>query len=276
MPVLRVVLPLPSGFRGRSMLRTSRFRWLSVTVSAALLVGTGAVWGQIDTIFASVPLAYRADYERMLGDPDNVELIYALALRFEEGGRYDEAARLYERVAVIYPHPSALLRLALLAERTGQTGAALAYLDRVPLGTLSPTEERAARLLREEAEEASRQHRLDGSVQAGLRYNTNASAAPYEIDPIPPSAVSASDREPDFSFFLNLAAVHSYDPLRQNAMTFDSALVLTAEKQFDLDEFDALYVLARTGPTFRLDPGRDRGVLHIYGLLQGYMIGGEP
>jgi tetratricopeptide (TPR) repeat protein len=256
--------------------------WLYGLLSAGVCALAGFIAAaeparaQADVVLGAVPAAYRADYARTLDNPGDLALIYRLALRMEQDGLYAEAARLYERGLLVEEDATARLRLAVLAERLGNPAAALAHLDRIPPGALSPDEQRAARLLRDEAEDARRRHRLDGVVVAGLRYNTNAAAAPYEIDPLQSPLLEAGDeREPGYSLFADFALSHRFDPQLQSALTYDTELLVSAEKQFEFDEFDGFYALATTGPSVPLDPGRDRMVLRPFLLGELYVIGGD-
>lgn len=260
------------------MLRAMRAGCVRVFVAGA--IGAGALFcasAQAQTPAASssqsLQQQYDAAFAAMLADPANLDKTFAYAALAAQVGDLEGAVSALERMLLIDPNlPRVQLELGVLYYRLGSYGAARSYLESALQAPNMPPEvrERAERFMAEIAKQRS-PSKFSGTVLAGIRYQSNANAAPtggVKVGGIDADLDSNSTGQSDWNVFVAANAQHIYDFGTQYGETWETRGTAYAAKQFELSEVDAAIVTLSSGPRLPILPTEIKGLsLRVAGAL---------
>jgi len=230
---------------------------------------------------ASVPPAYRTEYDNLLSDPANLERIYALARRAEldaressEAAQYRLAMRLYERMLLIDPTLTQVrLRLGEIHFRLGEYVAARSYFEDALTDPALPLEIRAnTQRFLAEIDRRLAPMRFEGRAVAGVRYQSN----PTLDDDDYPFFLFTTPQGDDFDIFASVGLTHTYDPGWQQGHTLVTTLDAATQRYFKLDEIDSSSLRLGFGPQLKLGAlGLGDTSLRPYLLLSTERLAGD-
>jgi hypothetical protein len=211
---------------------------------------------------AQDPAALEAAYERlfaeMLRDPTNLDIMFRYADVATKLENYEAAIGALERMLLINPNlPRVKLELGVLYYRLGSYPIARRYFQGAVAGDNVPPEVRAkvdtflARIA-----DAESPHSLTAWVTLGLRYQSNANAAPADdqVKALGFDATldDASLEDDDVNLFGQVRVRHAYDLDEAGRTYWETNFQVYYAKQFELDELDLGYLELTTGPSFVL------------------------
>ncbi len=158
---------------------------LAVTFFVCAAAGGGAVAQQLPTSTGAASVEQleerrQALFEKMLAAPANLDVAFEYAAVSVRLGDYEAAITALERMLLFAPGLARVrLELGVLYYRLESYDVARAYLERAVSGEDVPGEvrERVEAYLSEIEKRQSR-HGFSGGLFAGVRYQTNANAAP--------------------------------------------------------------------------------------------------
>jgi hypothetical protein len=202
---------------------------------------------------------YDAAFAAMMADLGNPELSFQFAKAAVEAGDIRGAIAALERVLLLNPDlPNIKAELGYLYFRAGAPETAETYLAEARAsGQVPPDVEARLAELEAEAQAARSRHRLDGSLFAGGRYETNASSGPGGdvrfFDPFTQGFADArtDDEEDDFSAIGSLRLTHRYDFGTQAGDDLETDLLLYGTEHADVHEEDVRLVDLTVGPNLR-------------------------
>lgn len=252
---------MPSRFNAKSCL---------VGLMAAILSLAAAVGVQAQTPAAApasqpagdpeLQRQYRAAFDAMLADPGNLDKTFRfaqLAIRIND---LEGAVGALERMLVINPNlPRIRLELGVLYYRLGSFEAARAYLQSALASRDLPPEVRSrAEQVLAEIDKQRNPSRFFGSVMSGMRYQTNANAAPgggvVKVGGIDSQLGPSGTAQKDWNVFGLAAINHTYDLGTQEGDFIDSRLVLYGARQFKASDVNLVYSSISSGPRMRFLP----------------------
>ena len=242
-------------------------------------------------LLETVPKAVQSEYEQLLQDPGDLSRIYLLAKKAEEaalaGGEEASqlarlALRLYKRMLMINPKLGDIrLRLGELNFWLGRYATARAYLVRViDDPKLTPAARAHVEAYLDEIDQRLSRHRIDGSLLAGLRHQSNAnSAPPYEFVWDADDQFTLEDKKQprsDQNLFASLDLVHSYDLLLQGGETIETQVSAYGAKQFEQNEVSTLSLDISSGVRIPLKFRGSAGTsIRPHALVRTIVFGGE-
>lgn len=235
--------------------------WPAVALAMAMLtVGPGEPQAQGSAQATQEELEAERDrlFEAILKDPSNLDLLYSyaqVAIALED---YDAAIASYERMLIFNPNlPRIHLELGVLYFRTGANGVARYHLELAKADASAPPEVKAkVDEYLAQIDESGNAHDFDGSIFAGLRYQTNANAGPpdgtrVQIGVLPGLAeLDEGTEEDDFNAIVSGTLNHSWDFGNQTYDSWDTNLFYYGALQFELDELNLATTELKTGPQF--------------------------
>ena len=209
-------------------------------------------------------------FQRLLEDPSNRDA----NLRFVEValqlGDTEAAIGALERLLFYAPDDPALnYQLGVLYAEIGSYPVAQSYFDAVVELAAAPAELRAEASARAaEAERRGRPSPWSLYAHAGMRYQTNANAAPD--DEITAGAETAT---PDWNSFV-LTHLSLVQPIGEHA--FEATLTGYYANQFEIERLDLGLAELNAGPRLALWSG-DQGKVSVrgYGIASGLLLGEE-
>jgi hypothetical protein len=200
---------------------------------------------------------YRALFQRMYNNPQDMETTFKFAEVATRLGDYEAAIGALERVLLYNPNLARVkVELAALYQRIGGTQVAESYIDQA-LTTPGVTEDvrvAAQQLLTTGPVSAEGPNKFTVFLNAGLRYQSNASAGPTSNSIRSFGDVTSLDRrfaaQPDWNSFVlaNLGYSHDMGP----GIAFETTFFGYYAKQFDLSLFDTGLVEVLAGPRFTI------------------------
>lgn len=274
------------------MLRVHARLWVGIALSLALVPAAQAqnidatsrqnVVGSGTADRAGIESRRQQLFQRMLGDPSNLDLAFEYAALSEQVGDLEAAISTLERMLVFAPGlPRLQFELGVLYYRLGSWSTAKSYFTTVMEQPIVPDDVRnsiGAYMAQIETREQGSQS--FGEVGVGLRYQTNANAGPdspfveiggieFELDP---GALGAAD-------------TNGYVTAR-----FRNSMDLAGQgDRFDIDvsAYGALYrnetqlntgiIDVKFGPNYNLAAiGIDNARLALRGNLSAAILSGNP
>lgn len=209
---------------------------------------------------------YRASFAAMMAEPSNLDKAFAFASAAIQVGEFEGAVAALERMLIINPNlPRVRLELGVLYYRLGSFEVARTYLAGALEAKDMPAEvrQRAERVLAE-IDRQRNPSKFTGSVMGGMRFQTNANAAPSRgevrvggIDALLTNQFQASS---DFNVFLAGNLLHLYDLGAQSGDAIDTRVAFYGARQFERVDVDLLYASLSTGPRLAIAPGSIDGL----------------
>lgn len=275
--------------RCRGRVRRTRRALAVVLLAAGVLAGAGEPGAQesaqgqgVPETVATAALEARRDalFARMLEDPADLDAAFEHAMISVELGDYEGAIASLERMLVFAPSlPRVQLELGVLYFRIGATDTARDYLEAAIAGENVPPAVRdrvntfLARIDRQE-----RRLRVEGSIQGGVRYQSNANAAPeddiLDINGRRVRLNRDARAQADGNVF-GLANVHLRYDLRNQGDLIEADILTYNAWYFDLGRLDTNLIEGTLGPSFDLGRfGLDGVRIGPYGLAGAVGLGG--
>ncbi len=227
---------------------------------------------------AELQRLYDAAFADMLADPGDLDKSFRFAGLAVRVGDLEGAVVALERMLLINANlPRVRLELGVLYYRLGSYEAARNYLVTALEAPSMPPEvrERAQRFLAQ-IEKQQSPSRLFGTVLAGLRWQSNANAAPtgnVRVGGFEAELDDNSVAESDFNAFVAAQAVHLWDFGWQGGDHLDTRLNLYVARQFKREDVNATVAVASIGPRFVLLPESVSGLsLRIAGAVDFVML----
>ncbi|HLB78960.1 MAG TPA: tetratricopeptide repeat protein [Dongiaceae bacterium] len=244
--------------------------WAQLAACAAFFLAVAAPAARAQEPAAQTPEreALRAELDvllqQLLRDPANLDLLFRYADAAIRLGDYEAAISAYERMLLYNPDlPRVRLELGDLYFRLGAYDVARLYLERAIEGKDVPeaVRQRVAVFL-EEIDRRSSPHQVAGSVFAGARYQTNATAGPssdqIRLEGLDVTLGGDAREKDDVNGFVSATAVHSYDlgaqarhALETRGIAYGSLYATEDQLNLGLLEVDTgprLFILPQASP----------------------------
>jgi tetratricopeptide (TPR) repeat protein len=240
-----------------------RRAWRGVAVALLIAmapVGNLVAQGAARDGDSALKSAYDAAFTRMLREPANLDVIFDFARLAAQLGDMEGAIGAYERMLIYNPNlPTVRFELGRLYYLLGS----YAFADNYFRGALEsdvPPEVRAE-IERFRAEIAKRQsvNRVFGSFGGGVKYQSNANAAPAAVRVFGINTVldPGFQRRQDGSVYISGDLVHVYDFQSQSGVTLETAATMYAAQQITVKKFSLAVLEITPGVRVPLldDPG---------------------
>ncbi|MGO8867589.1 MAG: tetratricopeptide repeat protein [Alphaproteobacteria bacterium] len=200
---------------------------------------------------------YDALFQQLLKDPTNIDLTFRFAHVATRLGNYESAVSALERLLLYDPNfPDVKLELAEIYYHMGSYEMAKAYLDQAKKQEPNPSPEVAQRekTLADGIASGGAPSKWTASALVGLRYQTNANAAPAGaqiiVGGVPSTLSSVFKRVPDWNFFFDGNAQNNYDLGPKTKAKIETNALVYYSKQFDQGTLDSAAVEVNSGPRF--------------------------
>jgi hypothetical protein len=227
---------------------------------------------------AELKRLYDEAFAAMLNDPGNLDKSFRFAGLAVRAGDLEGAVGALERMLLINSNlPRVRLELGVLYFRLGSYEAARSYLVSALETPNMPAEvrERAQKFLAEIDKQKS-PTRFSGTLLAGMRWQSNANAAPtgnVRVGGFDAELDDNSTAAPDWNAFVAAQFVHLWDFGWQSGDHLDSRANLYVARQFERDDVNASVAVASIGPRFVLLPESVQGLsLRIAGAVDFVML----
>jgi tetratricopeptide (TPR) repeat protein len=258
---------------------------LAVTFFVCAAVG-GAVAQQLPTSTGAASVEQleerrQALFEKMLAAPANLDVAFEYAAVSVRLGDYEAAITALERMLLFAPGLARVrLELGVLYYRLESYDVARAYLERAVSGEDVPGEvrERVDAYLSEIEKRQSR-HGFSGGLFAGVRYQTNANAAPESRD-VTIGGLAFQLREQDtgqadYNGFISASLRYAYDLQRQgDEIVIDVSAY--GSRYREQDRVDTEFIQIAAGPKQDFTKyGYKGGSLRPYALANIVRLGGD-
>lgn len=197
-------------------------------------------------------------FAAMLADPSNLDIAFEYAAISVQLGDIETAISTLERMLIFAPGLARVqLELGVLYHRLGADEVARSYFDAaLSAPDVPPEVVERVRLYQAAIDEGQDLTAYTGSVTAGIRYQSNANAAPearelslngtsFLLDP-------EATADPDFNVFLAANLHLAYD-LQNQGDLFEVDVATYGAGYFDHDELNLLFGEVRFGPSFNLE-----------------------
>lgn len=274
------------------MLRVHARLWVCIALSLALVPAAQAqnvdatsrqnVVGSGTADRASIESRRQQLFQRMLGDPSNLELAFEYAALSEQVGDLEAAISTLERMLVFAPGlPRLQFELGVLYYRLGSWSTAKSYFTTVMQQPIVPDDVRnsiGAYMAQIETREQGT--RSFGEVGIGLRYQTNANAGPdspfvdiggieFELDP---GALGAADTNGYVT-----ARFHNSMDLAGQGDRFDIDVSAYGALYRNEDQLNTGVIDLKFGPNYNLAAiGIDNARLALHGNISAAILSGDP
>lgn len=202
---------------------------------------------------ASLRAAYNEAFKAMIADPGNLDKTFRFAELASAIGDLEGAVSALERMLLLNPNlPRVRLELGVLYYRLGSFAAARSYITRAleSPDLPPPVRERAEKVLGL-IDKAASPSRLSGFAYAGMRYQSNANAAPtgdIKVGGINAHLDDNSTATKDWNVFALAAARHLYDLGTQYGDAIDTQVVVYGARQFKRSDVNLAYASITSGP----------------------------
>jgi hypothetical protein len=258
---------------------------LASAILGAALVASAGAWAQpvlAPPVLAAAPAdEYDVLFQRMLKEPQNLDITFRFAELAGQRGDYEAAIGALERMLFYNRElPRVKAELGALYFRLGSYEMARNYFLQVIATPGVPGDVRA-KVDGFLAEIARRESPVQTSVFVwmGARYQTNANAGPDSalVRVLGQDAVLAGQftKQPDWNSFIMAVAGFSYDLGNQRGDTIEAGIVGYYSKQFIAEQFDLGVFEVQVGPRFAILPERISGAsLKVYGIANTVLLGG--
>jgi len=197
-------------------------------MSAALL--SCAVLGVPGATPAAAETASEAAFAEVLKDPGNLDKNLAYATALVKEGDVEGAIAVLERLVLIYPDRAELhLSLGQLYRRVhSDAAAAQAFNDAIAAPVTTPAIKAEAEAARDQAVARTARSQFNGSLYAGMQYQTNANAGAdshlVRSDGVLVKRGESEQPDDDISGVMGFNLNHRYDFGRQNGLALESRL----------------------------------------------------
>lgn len=208
---------------------------------------------------------YDQAFAEMLADPGNLDKSFRFAGLAVRVGDLEGAVAALERMLLVNSNlPRVRLELGVLYFRLGSYEAAREYLKTALETPNMPPEvrERAEKVLAQ-IDKQKAPTRLTGTLLAGLRWQSNANAAPtgeVRVGGFEAELDDNSTAAPDWNAFVAAQFVHLWDFGWQSGDHLDTRVNLYSARQFKRTEVNASVAVASIGPRFVLLPETVEGL----------------
>ncbi len=198
-------------------------------------------------------------FDRMLSDPQDLDLMFAYAALSARLEDYEAAIATLERMLIFNADlPRVRLELGALYFRIGAYSVSKRYFDSVAGQSDVPDEvRRRIGGYLERIDQRQRRHRFSGRVEVAGIADTNANLGPEDADILLlglPSRLDGNDVEDgDVGGRLRLELVHTYDLGRTNNDVWRSEGSYLGRRYVEEDEGNLDSVFIRTGPELSLN-----------------------
>lgn len=218
----------------------------------------------------------------MLADPSNLDVAFEYAALSARVGDLEGAVATLERMLIFAPGlPRLQLELGVLYYRLGAYEVANNYFEQAVAGPDVPQEViDRVQAFRTGIDRASEPTRLSGTVAAGVRYQSNANAAPetrditlFDLDfQLDEDALAA----PDVNGFIAGTARISHD-LESQGDRLEINIATYGALYEDRTELNAALGEMTIGPVFNMERfSIDDTTLAIYGIAGGVVLDEDP
>ena len=221
--------------------------------------------------------AYDAAFDAMQADPGNSDKALAYA---QAAIKYDDlegAVGALERLLIIDPNlPRVRLELGVLYYKLQSYALAHSYLDKVlEARDLPPDVSSQAKKYISEIDAQSSPFRISATVQTGLRWQSDANAAPsLDALGIGQPIGSLGGKTSDWNLFGTLSVNAVYDFQRPDGLALESNLNVYGQKQFKdrLSALDLWIAQFDVGPRINLHVGNEALTIRPYALVDYLML----
>ncbi len=203
---------------------------------------------------------YDRAFRAMMADPGNLDKTFTFAKLAIVKGDYEGAIGALERMLLINPNlPRVRLELGVLYFRLGSYQTARNYLaTAIESPTVPPKVRKRAKTFIAEIDRRLSRHRLSGSVSAGMRYQTNATADPstttvrllgteVELD-------NQFTAQSDWNGFVIVSLEYLYDFKTVHGEMFEATALLYGARQVTQSEVNLGIAELTAGPRMALIP----------------------
>jgi tetratricopeptide (TPR) repeat protein len=203
---------------------------------------------------AELQKAYDDAFAAMMADPENLDKTFEFAGLAAKKGDLEGAISALERMLFVNPDlPRVKLELGVLYFRLGSYETARAYLQGALEANPPPEVQTRAQSFLNEIDRQASVHRITGSIYAGFRGQSNASAAPAGGSTVttvfgPSTLSSQSGKKGDFNLFAAANAQYTYDFQDQNQDTFEVTGSFYSARQWHLTAFNLTFLEFTAGP----------------------------
>lgn len=231
---------------------------------------------------AALAASRQALFERMMADPANLDIAFEYAALSAQAGDLEGAIATLERMLIFAPGlPRLQLELGVLYFRLGAYDTARAYFESAVAGPDVP-EEVQVRVASYLAAITARSSLNDygGAILAGVRYQSNANAAPdsrtVTLNGIDFLLDEASTGEPDVNafvagnFYYSRDLASQGDRIQANLLTYGALYANRSELNTGLAE-------VTIGPSFNMERfGIEGATFDLYGIAGGVYLEHDP
>jgi len=238
-------------------------RHIFVVLLGALALAPGAVAEAPAT--ASLKSEQQALFERTFKEPANLDVAFRYAEVSTKLNDFEAAIGALERMLFFNAKlPRVKLELGVLYFRLGSYEMAKSYLASAIADASAPPEIRGTvQAYLDEIEKRLNPSLLAGFVQAGVRYQSNATAGPsgslvrvFGFDGVLDQKFV---KQPDWNAFSQAIVYHTLDLQTQRGDTWETQASAYLSEQRKIKRLDAAAISAQTGPRIVLDPGHSPG-----------------
>ena len=230
---------------------------------------------------AELQRLYDEAFAAMLADPGNLDKSFRFAGLAVRVGDLEGAVAALERMLLINANlPRVRLELGVLYYRLGSYEAARTYLvTALETPNMPPEVRERAQDFLARIEKQKSPSRLFGTLLAGLRWQSNANAAPtgnVRVGGFEAELDDNSTAASDWNAFVAAQATHIWDFGWQSGDHLDTQVNLYVSRQFQREEVNATVAVVSTGPRFVLMPESIEGLsLRIAGVGEYVMLDDE-
>lgn len=230
---------------------------------------------------AGIEARREALFARMLDNPGDLQVAFEYAALSAEAGDYEAAISTLERMLIFAPDlPRVQLELGVLYYRIGATDVARTYFEAVLAREGVPPQVRErVEVFLTQLDQQDRRFTANGSIYAGVRYQSNANAAPENqrilLGGLPFILSPDSRGREDVNVFLLTNTHFAYD-LHTQGDLIEADIVSYNTGYGQLSRLNTNLVEGTLGPSFHLGRfGWESARLGVYGILGGTALGGE-
>jgi len=207
---------------------------------------------------SQIKAEYGRAFQAMMADVGNLDKTFHFAQVAILAGDYEGAIGSLERMLLVNPSlPRVRLELGVLYYRLNSYQVARNYLvSALETPNVPPEVAERVKIFLDEIDQKLSPHRLNGSIYAGLRYETNANAGPdsnnIQVFGLPARLADQFTSQEDWTAFGMASLVHVYDFMTQDSTSWDSLASLYVSRHQEHTEVDLTVLSLSTGPRFKL------------------------
>jgi tetratricopeptide (TPR) repeat protein len=215
-------------------------------------------------------------FQQTLSDPANIEASFAFARVATANGDYEAAIGALERILFFQPGLARVkYELGALYFRLRSYEMARRYFkEALACADLDPVTRDRIETAMPGAEKQLQQSRLSGYLQAGARYQSNATYAPnngvVSLGGLDLALLPGATRKPDVNAFGLVGVSHDYDLDNQRGDTLETRFVGYGTAQARFQDLDVGLAQLSFGPRFALAPALLPGA-----TIKPYVVGGN-